>query len=216
MSISVKVAMLGQSTVGKTCIVHRFLNSRFGNEELTVGVSFSTKIINLKNGKKVVKLYIWDTAGQEKYRSLASMYYKEVDAAIIVYDITSKESFEGVRYWIGELHESGPSNVVIYIVGNKSDLMNSSEVPLSEAESLAKSINAIFRQTSAKENIGINDLFYDICLDVINSHESNSKQSLENSEVQQINKENDTKIIPSMQLKEEKLKTGNNCCSSKN
>eukprot|EP01015_Nassula_variabilis_P030096 TRINITY_DN6572_c0_g1_i4.p2 TRINITY_DN6572_c0_g1~~TRINITY_DN6572_c0_g1_i4.p2 ORF type:complete len:157 (-),score=39.44 TRINITY_DN6572_c0_g1_i4:61-531(-) len=106
-----------------------------------------------------IKYQIWDTAGQEKYESLVPMYYKDAKVALIVYDITNQSSFEKVKFWVQELREKGPPNMILAVVGNKIDLEDKEEVSYEEANSYAKELNAIFAQTSAKENRGIEALF---------------------------------------------------------
>ena len=192
---TIKIVLLGDSGVGKTSIAQRFANNTFNeNNSGTIGASFISKIINIPNSDKSIKFQIWDTAGQEKYRSLASMYYKDSNAAIIVYDITKINSFEGMKFWVNELKNNiSDDNYQIAIAANKSDLIEKEEVTLASGKAYADSITAIFKQTSAKENLGIDDLF-----DTISEKLGPATDS-----------------IPS-ELNKEKLKTKNNSNSSKN
>mmetsp|Transcript_49986 Transcript_49986/g.57538 ORF Transcript_49986/g.57538 Transcript_49986/m.57538 type:complete len:200 (-) Transcript_49986:163-762(-) len=158
----IKVVLLGASGVGKSSIVLRFVTGDFKvDHESTLGAAFMAKML-VHNGKSA-KFQIWDTAGQEKYQSLAPMYYRDSKVAIVVYDVTKKETFLEVRNWISELKEKGPSDIMIWIVGNKTDLLNADDqsdcVGVSEANEYAKSIGAHSRMTSAKEDKGIKDLF---------------------------------------------------------
>ncbi|KAL4488356.1 hypothetical protein ABPG72_019206 [Tetrahymena utriculariae] len=105
---------------------------------------------------------IWDTAGQEKYRSLAPLYYRDSHAALIVYDITNKNSFDVLKKWVGELRQHGPANIAIAVVGNKVDLIEREDVKYDDAKSYANGLNAIFQYTSAKENQNIESLFIQI------------------------------------------------------
>ena len=119
-----------------------------------------TKLINFEN--KAYKYMIWDTAGQEKYHSLAPMYYRNTQIAIIVYDITQKHTFLTVKKWIKELQQKGPPDVLIAIVGNKQDLEDRRKVSYNQVKAYADEINAFFIETSAKKNININELFINI------------------------------------------------------
>ena len=162
----IKLVLLGESGAGKTSIVHRYVNNKYNEENPpTIGASFLSKVVELPNDQSI-KLQIWDTAGQERYRSLASMYYKDAAAAILVYDTTSMKSFEGIKYWVNELRSNIPNQITIAIAANKSDLLEKEEVDLSIGQAFAKDNNAIFKQTSAKNNTGIAELFNDICFKI--------------------------------------------------
>jgi len=147
--------------VGKTSVVQRFVMDSFKpGTETTIGASFMSKTL-MVDGKSY-RFQIWDTAGQEKYRSLAPMYYRGSAAAIIMYDITSEETFKGVKSWIRELREKGPKNIVIAIAGNKIDLEDEREVSVEDAKQYCDEIGAIFLETSALTAAGVNELFSDI------------------------------------------------------
>ncbi|XP_059148842.1 ras-related protein Rab-22A-like [Physella acuta] len=154
----VKVCLLGESGVGKSSIVMRFVADKFKNAlESTIGASFMTKTIFLDDN--TYKFQIWDTAGQEKYRALAPMYYRGSAAAIIVYDVTRETSFHAVKGWVHELQRHGPSKIVIAIAGNKCDLEDLREVREKDAQEYAKEIGAIFCETSAMTAVNIAELF---------------------------------------------------------
>ena len=121
---SVKAVLLGESGVGKTCIIARFINNTFENNIMsTTGASYAGKTMAFEEfGGQCIKFEIWDTAGQEKYRSLTKIFYKDAAVAILVYDITRKESYEELKnYWYNQLKECSPSNIVIGIAANKCD-----------------------------------------------------------------------------------------------
>jgi Ras-related protein Rab-22 len=122
--------------------------------------SFMSKLLMVDG--QPIKYQIWDTAGQEKYHSLAPMYYRGAAAAIIVYDITRSSSFQTLKNWVRELQQLGPENIVIAICGNKCDLEDKREVDMMEAKSYADEINALFLETSAKANRNVQELFQDI------------------------------------------------------
>ncbi|XP_016092123.1 ras-related protein Rab-22A-like [Sinocyclocheilus grahami] len=156
-----KVCLLGDTGVGKSSIVWRFVEDSFDpNINPTIGASFMTKTVQYQN--ELHKFLIWDTAGQERFRALAPMYYRGSAAAIIVYDITKEESFQTLKNWVKELRQHGPPNIVVAIAGNKCDLSDAREVSEKDAKDYADSIHAIFVETSAKNAININEAFIQI------------------------------------------------------
>ena len=169
-SESFKIVLIGESGVGKTSIISQFVNQIFQEDvESSSSGTYNSKTLIYDNNK-VLKLEIWDTAGQEKYRSLASMFYKEASAAILVYDITVKESFEQIQqYWVEQIKENGPTDIILALCGNKSDLIDEEKVDEETARNYAKEINAIFYPTSAKNDSGITDLFLQIAKKYTNS-----------------------------------------------
>ena len=161
MNDACKIGLVGDAGTGKTCIISRFINDRFDKSQMTTACpSFCTKTISYPEYNKTINLDIWDTAGQEIYRSISKLFYKGACVGILVYDVTSKKSFESIKeYWYNELKDNTESNIIFNIVGNKIDLFESEEVDEEEAKNYAKSINAGFYLTSAKKNIEITDLF---------------------------------------------------------
>jgi len=159
--ISCKVVLLGESGVGKTSILTKFVSGIFP-KSVMVSTSSSYVSKNIKVDENYnVKLKIWDTAGQERYRSLAKIFYQNAAAAILVYDIRSLNSFNEIKnYWAEEIKNNSPKDIIIAICANKSDEYLEQEVPTQEGKNLAKELNAIFMCTSAKEGTGIEDLFY--------------------------------------------------------
>ena len=158
---SCKVVLLGESGVGKTCIISRYVNNTYDEKsETTNGASYASKIIELEQYKQSLRFDIWDTAGQEKYRSLTKIFFKDATAAILVYDITRKQSFDEIKnYWYKQLIECAPSDIVVGLAGNKADLFDREQVNEDDAKAFAKEIQAIFKPTSAMTAIGIDDLF---------------------------------------------------------
>ena len=158
---SCKIVLLGESGVGKTSIINQFIEESFSDEErASSGASFFTKEICL-NDTKLVKLEIWDTAGQEKYRALSRMFYKDAGIALLIYDINRKESFEEIKkYWITQVKEYSPKKIILALVANKSDLYDTNEqVSEQLGRDLAKEIGASFYSTTAKDTGCIYDLF---------------------------------------------------------
>ena len=159
-----KVVLIGDSGVGKTCIISRFISNEFEKElDSTDGASYGTKELYLPKLKKKIILDIWDTAGQERYKSLTKFFYKDAQIIIMVYDITQKKSFENLKnQWYKEIQELSEKNYILAIVGNKSDLYETEQTSEKEAREFAESINAIYELTSAQNNSGIQQLFEDV------------------------------------------------------
>ena len=156
---SVKITLLGSSGVGKTCIIKRYTEGSFEeNCQSTSGASYSQKPLVIEN--KPIKLDLWDTAGQEKYRSLGRHFYKDAYIVCLVYDITNSKSFEELKSkWYNDLKTFGEKNNILAVVGNKSDCYESEAVREEEAREYANSIGAVFMLTSAKNGDNIDLLF---------------------------------------------------------
>jgi len=146
-----KIVLIGDSGVGKTNLLGRFTRNAFeDNTRNTIGVDFSAHDMQVNN--KTVKAQFWDTAGQEKYRAIASAYYKNAHGAIIVYDITRRDSFENVDNWLKELRENGEKNIQIMVVGNKCDLEHERQVTKEDSRKFAEARGLYYMETSAKTN----------------------------------------------------------------
>ena len=160
-NITCKVVLVGDSGVGKTCIIQRYVNNDYNeNTESTSTSTYSYKTLDFKQYNKSISLDIWDTAGQELYRALAKNFYLNASIGILVYDIRRKESFESIKdYWYEQVKTSGEENMVFGVVGNKCDLFQEEKVSEDEGKKFAKEIGAVFQLTSCKENIGIDELF---------------------------------------------------------
>ncbi|WFD18257.1 GTP-binding protein of the rab/ypt [Malassezia caprae] len=157
--VSFKLVLLGESSVGKSSIALRFVKDQFEDyRESTIGAAFLTQTVKRSDDTKV-KLEIWDTAGQERYKSLAPMYYRNAHCAIVVYDITEKDSLENAKSWIRELQRHADSNIIIVLVGNKLDLADTREIPTEEGEKYAETEGLLFLETSAKTPTNITELF---------------------------------------------------------
>ena len=157
----VKVVLLGDSGVGKTCIISRYISNLFeDNVKSTNGASYASKRVDYPKLKKSLILDIWDTAGQEKFKALTKFFYKDAAIVILVYDITRRDSFDNIKnVWYQEVKENGAKDIILGIAGNKSDLYENEEVPETEAREFATSVNAIYALTSAQNNNGIDKLF---------------------------------------------------------
>ena len=155
-----KVVLLGEAGVGKTSIISRYVNNTFSDVLMsTTGASFAVKKLEIDPEHKI-KFQIWDTAGQERFRSLAKIFYQNAAVAVLVYDITRRDSFQKLKdFWVKELKENAPSDIILAIAANKSDNYEFEVVSLKEGKELAQEINAIFKSTSAMLSHGIEDLF---------------------------------------------------------
>ncbi|CDW89914.1 rab family gtpase [Stylonychia lemnae] len=144
--------------VGKSCLLLQFTDKRFkATHDLTIGVEFGSRTITVNNQN--IKLQIWDTAGQESFRSITRSYYRGSIGALLVYDITKRQSFENLVRWLEEMKENAYSKMTIIVVGNKADLENEREVSFEEGQQFAKKNNVMFFETSAKTAMNVDDAF---------------------------------------------------------
>ncbi|XP_020661926.1 ras-related protein Rab-37 isoform X1 [Pogona vitticeps] len=153
--LSGKVMLLGDSGVGKTCFLIQFKDGAFlsGTFIATVGIDFRNKVVTVDGVK--VKLQIWDTAGQERFRSVTHAYYRDAQALLLLYDITSRMSFDNIRAWLTEIHEYAQRDVVIMLLGNKADVSSERAVRTEDGESLAREYGVPFMETSAKTGMNV-------------------------------------------------------------
>ena len=159
--LPIKVVLLGETAVGKSCLISRFVTDKFiTNHVSTMTGSCFSKVVFYDKVNKKIKYELWDTAGQERYRAINRMLYKDASVILLVLDITRKETFEAIKnYWYKEVKENAPDNVVFALAANKCDLYEYEEVTFQELEEYALSINAVYKQTSALQNNGIKELF---------------------------------------------------------
>ena len=155
-----KYIIIGDSGVGKSCILLQFAQNEFDiNKENTVGVEFGNKVVTV-NGTKV-KLQIWDTAGQEQFKSITRSYYRAVAGALLVYDVTDRETFENVKNWLEEARVNANPELVIMLCGNKVD-KSGRQVSTEEGSKLARENGILFKECSAKERVNIDEIFLEI------------------------------------------------------
>jgi len=200
-----KVVILGEPGVGKTSIISRYVTNQFFPVVIsTTGASYSTKLLKIDNDNKI-KFQIWDTAGQERFRSLAKIFYQNAVAVILVYDITVRETFEQLKeYWIKEIEENAPADIILAIAANKSDNYQNELVDVNEGKELARKLNAIFKSTSALNSQGIDELFLIIGQKFLDpSYVINISTSLPKSE------SNNSKLLKNPK----KIKEKKRCCS---
>ena len=157
-----KVLLLGDSTVGKTCVLLKYTDKIFQETHMmTIGLDYRLKTMTLQSGKEV-KLQIWDTAGQDRFRSITKNYYKGSHGIILIYDVTSLKTFENVKSWVSQIHEEISDKVVIYLVANKIDMDDLRKVTKEEGKKLAEELDVPFVETSAKTGENIDYIFSDI------------------------------------------------------
>ena len=173
-----KVLLLGDTTVGKTCFLMKYTDKTFQEVHMsTIGLDYRLKTMTLKSGKNV-KLQIWDTAGQDRFRSITKNYYKSANGKILIYDVTSLLTYENVKTWISQIREEAPQNVVIFIAGNKIDMEEERKVKTEDGIKLADEYGFLFFETSAKNDININETFEDLVEEIDKVH---SKLDVNNS-----------------------------------
>ncbi|PNW88851.1 hypothetical protein CHLRE_01g047550v5 [Chlamydomonas reinhardtii] len=153
-----KLVFLGDQSVGKTSIITRFMYDKFDNTyQATIGIDFLSKTMYLED--RTVRLQLWDTAGQERFRSLIPSYIRDSSVAVVVYDITNRQSFLNTARWIQEVRTERGNDVIIFLVGNKTDLIDKRQVSIEEGDAKARELNVNFIETSAKAGLNIKALF---------------------------------------------------------
>ncbi|XP_042346498.1 RAB11a, member RAS oncogene family, like [Plectropomus leopardus] len=162
-----KVVLIGDSGVGKSNLLSRFTRNEFNLEsKSTIGVEFATRSIQVEG--KTIKAQIWDTAGQERYRAITSAYYRGAVGALLVYDIAKHLTYENAERWLKELQDHADSNIVIMLVGNKSDLRHLRAVPTDEARAMAEKNGLSFLETSALDSTNVEQAFQTILTAIYN------------------------------------------------
>ncbi|KAJ7975222.1 Ras-related protein like [Quillaja saponaria] len=172
-----KAVLIGDSGVGKSNLLSRFAKDEFRlDSKPTIGVEFAYR--NIKVGDKLIKAQIWDTAGQERFRAITSSYYRGALGALLVYDITRRSTYENIRNWLRELREFGNEDVVVVLVGNKSDLgsLNSRQVNEEEGKAFAETEGLCFMETSALQNLNVEEAFLHMITKI---HHVTTQKSLE-------------------------------------
>ena len=177
--IKIKIMLLGESQIGKTSLIQRYVKNNFNLSYITtVGIDFQLKQIKMNN--KSIKLQIWDTAGQERFKNITKSYFHSSDGFIVGYDITSRLSFTNVSTWLKEINDNAPEEIQKILIGNKCDL-NEREVTTEEGQKLAEENGMKFFETSAKNDINVKETFESITkdiLDVQDKEEGESRNSL--------------------------------------
>ena len=194
-----KLILIGDSCVGKSNILLKYLKNQFNeNSKTTIGVEFGTKNIIINN--KRIKIQIWDTAGQERYRSITSAYYKGAKGALIVYDITRKNTFDNIDKWITDLKLNGDENICIIILGNKSDLIDKREINKNDGIKKAEMYKTAFLETSALNGDNISKAFDELIEQIV----INNKNIFQD--------DNENEIDKGVNLNDEKNNNKKKCC----
>jgi Ras-related protein Rab-1A len=170
-----KILLLGDSAVGKTCFLLRYSDDTFTDNHIsTIGLDYRFKIITLEN-EKIVKLQIWDTAGQDRFRAITKNYYKGAHGIILMYDITNVGTFNNIKNWVMQIKENTNEKVKIVLVGNKVDEEEQRKVSTQQGELLAKDYNLQFFETSAKNNIRVEEVFGYVTREIYNVNNKSSE-----------------------------------------
>jgi len=173
MASSFKIVLLGEGRVGKTCLFIRYIKNEYhDNQDSTIQANYLDKRLNI--GKTPVKLMIWDTAGQERFHALGPIYYRDANGALLVYDITDRDSFTKVRNWVKELRKIVGPDIILVIAGNKIDLEKQRQVDDTEANEYAKSVNALHIHCSAKSGKGVDTAFLELTKGMLKLSQENA------------------------------------------
>jgi small GTP-binding protein len=176
-NITFKILTIGESGVGKTCVLRRFVENKFLKNHLaTIGIDFKTKTLNINNQE--IKLKIWDTAGQERFRNITTQYYKGADGIVLVYDVTDEASYEKIRDWMEQiLANTQQEDIGLVLLGNKCD-MEPRNVTEEMGKKMAEELKVSYFETSALNGIGIKEAFEQLTRDIMKKRgvgESNSE-----------------------------------------
>lgn len=182
-----KLLIIGESGVGKTCLLLQFTEGSFTSNHLTtIGIDFKIKIINLE--EKQIKLQIWDTAGQERFRTITKTYYKGAHGIILTYDVTDENSFKNIRNWVKQIEQNAQTNVCKVLVGNKCD-RDDRKISYDDGAKLASEFKMQFFETSAKSNYNVNETFTFLTKEILSVSDPNKKDM---NNVVEIRKNNET------------------------
>ena len=185
-----KIVLIGDTSVGKTNILSKYLTDEFdAKSKATVGVEFGVKNFKIENN--IVKVQIWDTAGEERYRSITNAYYKGAKGSLLVYDITNKKSFENVEKWISDLKANADEDISMILLGNKTDLEDKRVVTTEEGKNKAEFYNLTFMETSALNGNNIQEAFNELIMDVYKKNH----ELLENQAKVEIIRDKNTKEV---------------------
>jgi small GTP-binding protein len=208
----IKLIIVGESGVGKSCLMYKFTQGTFMESFITtIGIDFTTRYVELYDKK--YKVFVWDTAGQEKFRSISVSYYRGSDGMLIVYDVTNRKTFECVKNWVTVCRNNSRENCNICLIGNKADLEEDRVVSYEEGKQLAEENNLFFNETSAKNGQNIDTIFGQIVKQIIDSKNKIIETELNQEKIiEQKNKVKDDKGNISLELKSIADKFEKKCC----
>jgi len=177
-----KIVLLGDQSVGKTSLITRFMYDTFDNTyQATIGIDFLSKTLYLDD--RTVRLQLWDTAGQERFRSLIPSYIRDSTVAIVVFDITNRQSFLSTTKWIDDVRSERGNDVMVVLVGNKADLSDKRQVTLEEATAKAQELSIMFMETSAKAGHNVKSLFKKIAMSLPGMEKDNQNTDAQNTKI---------------------------------
>ena len=204
-----RVMVLGDTGVGKTCLLQRFCDEEFRHSHVyTIGIDFKMKTILI--GDLKVRIQIWDTAGQERYRTITRQYYRKAQGMILAYDITDEKSFLNIRKWVNDVSEYADEHVQAILVGNKSDREDSRVVAYEDGESLAKDYGMPFFESSAYTDSNVTELFVEIGRKVAEVHKDEILNHIQSADDEL--SEADETVLSSIALEKELNKASNTSC----
>ena len=190
--VKYKIMVLGESKVDKTQLIKRYTKNVFGGVYLTtVGMDFQDKIIEIEDKK--VRLQIWDTAGQERFRNVTKSYFQSSQGLVLVYDITDRESFEKLNFWVDNIKNFAPENAKFILVGNKCDLANERKVSYEEGENYAKNLNIKFFEASARDGTNVNELFFYLANEIYQDNKLKGNNNCNNGVILRLAPSNNVK-----------------------
>ncbi|CAO3596148.1 unnamed protein product [Absidia cylindrospora] len=196
----IKLLLIGDSGVGKSCLLLRFQYSFTPSFITTIGIDFKIRTIEL-DGKRI-KLQIWDTAGQERFRTITTAYYRGAMGILLVYDVTDERSFGNVRNWFSNIEQHANEGVNKILIGNKCDMEEKRVVTKEQGEALANELGIQFMETSAKANIGVEEAFFDLARDI-------KKRLIDTQQTQQTRQREEVRLDNNTATNN---KTGGGCC----
>ena len=174
-----KILLLGDCAVGKSCLLLRYCENSFQESHLaTIGLDFRLKTITLENNRKI-RIQIWDTAGEDRFRSITRNYYKGAHGIVLIYDVTDQQSFQHIKDWIDKIKEESKEGVIIYLVGNKIDLIDKRIITNADGKKLSEEIKIKYYETSAKDSIGVNEVFENLVKDMDNFYSEQHQEEME-------------------------------------
>ena len=174
-----KILLLGDCAVGKSCLLLRYCENSFQESHLaTIGLDFRLKTITLENNRKI-RIQIWDTAGEDRFRSITRNYYKGAHGIVLIYDVTDQQSFQHIKDWVDKIKEESKEGVIIYLVGNKIDLIDKRIITNEDGKKLSEEIKIKYYETSAKDSIGVNEVFENLVKDMDNFYSEQHQEEME-------------------------------------
>ena len=174
-----KILLLGDCAVGKSCLLLRYCENSFQESHLaTIGLDFRLKTITLENNRKI-RIQIWDTAGEDRFRAITKNYYKGAHGIVLIYDVTDQQSFQHIKDWVDKIKEESKEGVIIYLVGNKIDLIDKRIITNADGKKLSEEIKIKYYETSAKDSTGVKEVFENLVKDMDNFYSEQHQEEME-------------------------------------